>query len=461
MTSILSGLDTLKQAIAAQQFALSITQRNVANVNNPAFTRQEVLFNPSEGESVYGQSAPTLRACRDRFLDCSISRELQSLGENSVAYDALQQIDGILGGSGGANLQQAISDFYNSFSALSSAPENLALRQQVVSTASALAAEFRRLYGAIQQVQAAQDRAVMNTVDQINSITAQIAGANKKIQSGQQSDPEAEFALRDNRQQLLEQLAGLVDISYYETESGAVTVTTGQGGLLVLEDQSNRLEATRSGADPFVRLELDGKDITESLESGQLGGLIHVRDNLAASYLDALDEMAAGIISRVNAQHSEGTDLDGAPGEDFFVPFVPIVPGSNTGAARTISVAIDDPRQVAAADAGAGVGDNSNAQKLASIREEKLFAVASETINQFYARLIYDVGTDEKTASDGMSTQKTLLEHLKSQRSAASGVNLDEEAVNIIKYQKAYQASARMANVLDMLSEEIINLLGA
>ncbi|HTY60969.1 MAG TPA: flagellar hook-associated protein FlgK [Acidobacteriota bacterium] len=460
MTSILSGFDTVQQALAAQQFALSIAQRNVANVNDPNYTRQDVVFNPTGDGYDYGGAGVSISASRDRYLDYSISREMQSLGYNSVSSDALQQVDAIFGGSSSGSLQEALSNFFNSFSALSGAPEDLSLRQQVLSSANALAAEFHRVYSAIQQVQTSTDNSVKYTVDDINSITSQIADLNVKIQVAQQSHSETESTLRDNRQQLLENLSSLVDVSYFETESGAVTVTTRQGGLLVAGNENQTLTLTHSAAGDFQRVQLNGTDITDTLESGKLGGLIHLRDNVLAGYLNTLDDMAVTITDRVNEVHAQGTDLNGAAGGDLFTPFAQVIPGSNTGAARAMSVAITDPAQIAAAAAGGGAGDNTNAKLLAGISEEKLFSGSTQSASEYYGQLLYTIGTDEKSAEDGTQTQNDLVEQLKNQRASSSGVSLDEEAVNIIKYQKAYQASSRLANVLDTLSGDILNMLG-
>jgi flagellar hook-associated protein 1 len=461
MPSILSGFDTVQQALAAQQFALSITQKNISNANKPGYTRENIIYTGDETEwARSGVPGISLRAVRDRYVDYGISRELQSMAEYSVESDALQQIDGIFNGSG-AGLQKALSDFFNSFNALSAAPENLTLRQKVLSSANALTLEFRRLYGSIQQVQTSQDRALSDAVKDVNSITAQIADLNKQIRAAQGAHSADEFTLRDSRQQLLEQLSGLVDLSYYETESGAITVTTRQGAPLVVEDQSKKLELSSSGTGAFQSVLLEGVDITSFLESGKIGGLIELRDNKITGYLSALDDLAATIISRVNEQHALGSDLDGAPGGDFFSPFIQPSPGSNAGAARTMTTAISDPRQIAAAAVGAEAGNNANAKLLAAINDEKLFSSLTTTAGEFYSGLVYGIGTDEKTAQENAATQESILTQLQNQRDAFSGVNLDEEAVSIIKYQKAYQASARFANVLDALSSEILQFLGA
>jgi flagellar hook-associated protein 1 FlgK len=461
MPSILSGFDTVQQALAAQQYALSITQRNVANANNPAYTRQEVLFSPvGEEDATPGIPGVSLRSVRDRFIDFSISQEMQSLAEHTVAYDALQRINAVFSGNAGQDLQQAISNFFNSFGSLASAPEDPALRQQVLENANALTREFHRVYAGIQQVQTSQDYELTYAVEEINSITARIADLNEKVVAARGLGSEDEFVLRDARQQLVEQLSGLIDLSFFETESGSITVTTRQGDLMVIGDQSSIFELAPMAAGAFRGVLLDGNDITPSLESGKLGGLIDVRDNKIAGYLNALDDMAATIISRVNEQHALGWDLDGLSGGDFFTPFTPPGPGSNEGAARMMSVAVTDTRRIAAAATGAGAGNNVNAMLIADISEENLFSSSTATLSQFYASLVFRMGSDGKAAEEGMLTQNSVLEQLKNQRDAFSGVNLDEEAISIVKYQKAYQASARYANILDVLSDEILQLLG-
>jgi flagellar hook-associated protein 1 FlgK len=334
----------------------------------------------------------------------------------------------------------------------------LTLRQKVISSAEALSQEFQRIYGNIQKVQTSQDQALSTSVSEINSITSQIADLNAKISTAQASHSEDEFTLRDSRQGLIEQLSSLVDLSYFETESGALTITTANGGLLVSGNQSHSLEVSSSSSGAFQGIYLDGSEITGSIQSGKLGGLIDVRDNKIAGYLSALDDLSATIISRVNEQHAAGSDLNGDDGGDFFASFTPVIAGSTTGAARTMAVAITDPSKIAAAASGTGVGNNENANLLASISDEQLFGVS--TVTEFYGTLIAGIGSDEKAAEDNVSTQNSVLDQLKSQRSSFSGVNLDEEAVNIIKYQKAYQASARYATVLDTLSDEILQILG-
>ena len=165
------------------------------------------------------------------------------------------------------DLQKAISDFFGSFTQLSSTPEDRILRQQVLSKADVLADTFHRLYSGMQRVQMSQNEAVRYTVDEINSLTSQIAVLNREIRAAQGSGSDEEFRLRDTRQQALEQLSGLVDLTYYETDSGSITVMTQQWSLLVLEDRSHDF-STVTSTEGTLELRLNGENVTNAIESG-------------------------------------------------------------------------------------------------------------------------------------------------------------------------------------------------
>lgn len=466
MSSIFAGLGTATGALAAQQYALEITQKNIANVNTAGYTRQRAAFTPADPTDPLGylaaSGAPTVsvESYRDRFTEFRITEEAQGSGEFEASSRALQQVEALLNENNSQGLQSSLSSFFNSFSALANAPEDTTLRQQVLSRADTLTSEFHRLYDRIQAVQVTQDQAVADTVNDINSITAQLAKLNTSVAVAQAGKNGEEFALLDQRQQLLEKLSGLIDISYFETETGGLTITTRQGIALVVGDQNKALQAGPATSGALMRVQVDGQDITSSIQSGSLGGILKMRDTTLPGYLTKLDELAASLITRVNAQHAQGSDLSGAPGGDFFVPFTPGLGGSVAGAAHAISVAISDTAKIAAAGAGSGAGSNANARSLAAIQDEKLFESGNSTANEFYAHLIYTVGADVKAADEGYTAQSQLLTQLRNLRDSASGVNMDEEAVNIIRYQKAYEASARLVQVWNTLAEEVVNLLG-
>jgi len=468
MPSILDGLNIAKLSLSAQQYAMSVTQRNTVNVNNPGYTRQDVLFSDltvASNWSANGTPGVELWAARNRYLDQSISYELPVLGENLVKYNALREIDAILQGTSGGGLGTSINEFFNSFMELSSNPTDSALRWQVLSRAQTMTNDFNRLYNEIQRVQTATERHLKSGVEDVNKLTSKIADLNGRIETAHTlGQLDVEYALRDERQQYIEELEGKIGLLYFETESGSITVTTDKGNALVLGRTSIELVLGPMAGSPFSGIYLINNsnpenDITASITSGEIGGHLQVRDKLIPGYLKTLDDMAATIITEVNDAHAKGFDLDGVQGGDFFVPALPFGP-----VARVMSVYITNSNQIAAAgDDGSGqsfgIGDNQNAKALADLVREKLMNGNTQTLSEAYASLIYTVGSDQRTAKESGEHQQALLSQLMSQRNAESGVSLNEEAINLIKFQQAYQASSRFVTVLNSLSAEILNFL--
>jgi len=465
MASILDGLNIAKLALSAQQYAMNVTQRNTVNVNNPGYTRQDVIFTDLTVPSNWAASITPgvdIWAVRNSYLDQSISYELPALGENLVKYNSLREIDAIFQGTGGGGLGSSIAEFFDSFTELSSNPTNAALRWQVISRAETMSRDFHRIYTEIQHVQSSANLHVISGIEDVNNLTARIADLNGRIESAVTlGQKETEYALRDERQERMEELQSKLGVLYFETEHGSYTVTTMYGDALVLGKTSYNLTfGDSSNPDSqFPDIYLGNKNITSIYNatskettvmlSGEIGGYLKVRDELIPGYLNQLDEMAEIIIDKVNAQHNLGVGIDDPPStsNDFFKAFT---------SARNIEISADilnDPNKIAAALSGYGLADNQNAKLLAQIGIDEKFG-------EKYAELIYVIGSDQKTAKVTGENQQNLLGQLLGQRNAESSVSLNEEAINLIKFQRAYQASSRIVTVLNTLSAEILNFVG-
>ena len=155
------------------------------------------------------------------------------------------------------------------------------------------------------------------------------------------------------------------------------------------------------------------------------------------------------------AFQNAGYDLSGGKGGNFFTPFSPIVAGSNAGAAATMSVAITDPNQIAASSDGTQ-GDNGNATAMADLQNQPV--VSEQTPGSYYSNLIDQVGNTISNSNSQQEAIGLVLQQLTNQQSAISGVSLDEEAANLVLYQRAYEASARVISVIDELTSTVINM---
>lgn len=460
MTDLLANLFIGLSSLRANQFALSTSANNVANINTPGYSRRlavlSELVQPSDifGSTGAGVRVQGIRAARNLFLEFRLAQEAQSNGNLETLSRFLEQIAALFGQEPSSLVADAISKFFGSFSDLANDPSNLALRRQVLAAGSRLASTLSSLYLQLETMQRSIEVDIKDIVARANSLLESIAALNRQIgvasAGGQSAD-----SLRDQRQVLLRELSGLLDINFFTAEDASLTISTAGGKLLVLGQDFNSLQLS-PGASGFSSIFLEGRDITAEISNGKLGAALKVRDSFIPRNLADLDTLAFAIANSVNAQHSQGMDLNGNQGGDFFVPLA-----QSQGAGKSLAVALSDPAAIAAAAAGGGVGDNRNALALASLASDSTIAgLGGLTFVEFYSALVARIGTEARSASDELKVSNVIIEQLDTQRDAVSGVSLDEEAVSVLQYQQAYEAAARFISMIDRLISETLDILG-
>ena len=296
---------------------------------------------------------------------------------------------------------------------------------------------------------------MVQTVQQVNQLTAQVANLNQQIQEVSNSG-DAPGSLEDQRDEALTNLSNLIDTAVVYSNDGSVSVTTTNGTALVSGNQSEALTTQVNTATGMHEIFAQGTDITSSIAGGELQGYINARDDSIPSTQSSLDNLAAGVISAVNTQQNAGYDLNGAPGTDFFTPFTPTTPGSTSGAAGTMTVALTNPDQIAASSSESNPGDNTNATALADLQNEPI--VSGQTAGDYYSNLIDQVGNDVSNATSEQEAVGLVLQQLTNQQASISGVSLDEEATNLIQYQQAYEAAARVISTVDELNAATLDM---
>jgi flagellar hook-associated protein 1 FlgK len=195
-----------------------------------------------------------------------------------------------------------------------------------------------------------------------------------------------------------------------------------------------------------------GLDITAKLTGGQLAGQLQIRDREIPKLQNSLDALASGLANGVNTQHQAGFDLNGAAGGNFFAP----PPIGGAGGAASFAVAITDPTKIAASASGA-IGDNANANAILALQNQ---AVASgQTPINFYSSVVFQLGNDISSAQTEQQSGGLVLSQIQNLQGGISGVDINEEAANLIRFQNAYQASAQVSSVIDTLMQTTINLI--
>jgi flagellar hook-associated protein 1 FlgK len=248
---------------------------------------------------------------------------------------------------------------------------------------------------------------------------------------------------------LIDQLSALVDVSVIPTDQ-TISLTTANGTALVSGQESFQL-STQPDASGVQHIFAQGNDITSTLISGQLGGLLQARDQQIPGFQNQLDTLAAGLANSVNQVQAGGYDLNGNPGKNLFnAP-----PASGTGAAASLSVAMTDPSLIAASSDGTA-GSNGNAEAMFALGNQAL--IQGQTPTDYYSGVVFNVGNASANANAEQSASAQVLQQLNDQRSSVSGVSLDQEAANMMRYQQAYSASAQVITTINEMMQTVINM---
>jgi len=453
MPGLNTSLSIAVQALQAEQGALSVTTNNIANVNTPGYSRQVAVLNeaPTFQESGVtfgnGVTLQQFQSVRDELLQLRLYEQTQQQGNSQTQFNSLSQIEGIFAdptqGVGGA-----LSAFFNTLSQLSTNPTDANARQAVLTSANNLANSFHQAVSSLNSIGTGLDQSVPQTVDQINRLTSQIATLNGQVaqMQGLGKDPGSTQAQRD---ELIRQLSGLVNISVTQSDTG-LTLTTANGVPLVVANQSYSLLANANNSVLEHVYSAQGQDITSQITGGQLGGTIQIRDQVLPQLFTQLNTLASQFATSFNTQQTAGFDASGNQGQNFFTPLP-----STTDAAANFGVAITDPKLVAASSDGSA-GSNGNLEQLIALQNQQLPSGASPM--DMYSNLVLQVGNLGANAKANVTANDLSVQQLTDQRSSVSGVSLDEETTNMIRYQRAYEAGARVVTTVDSMLQTLMNM---
>jgi flagellar hook-associated protein 1 FlgK len=457
MGSLSAALNIALRSMLTEQGAIATTSNNIANVNTPGYARQVpdltetqpvTLGNLTFGTGVQMQQVTSLR---DSILDLRVNQETQQQGQLNSFLGPAQQIQALFNETSGSGLQNSLTSFFSSFSQLSTNPSNLNARQGVLTAGQNLATAFNQSANNLVTLQRNVDLSISQSVTQVNTLATQIAAVNTQVtaatESGQSAGP-----FIDQRQQLLTQLSNLVDVSEIDAGHGSLTLTTSSGAPLVVGGQSYQLTTQPDSVTGLQHVFSQGQDITSRITSGQLAGQLQMRDREIPSLEKSLDTLASGIANAVNTQHQAGFDLNGAAGGNFFVP----PPANGVGAASALSVAITDPTKVAASANGA-VGDNANSNAILAIQNQAV--AGGQTPINYYAGIVFNLGNDISSAQTQQQSGALVLAQIQNLQGGVSGVDLNEEAANLIRFQNAYTAAAQVSSIINTLLQTTINMV--
>lgn len=455
----LSGiLNTGRNSLLAHQAALSVVSQNTANAETAGYAKRDASL-----ASLGPMGGVTLASVRRRaalFLGTRMLAQRAEAGAAGARRPALELVEAQFATDGGG-LGPRIDAFFNSLRVLATDPADTQLREDVLAKAEAMTDTFRAHAAQIENERGEIDRILADKAKAVGTRTSEIAELNRRITQLEASGQEASD-LRDRRDVLVDELAALVPIRTFYDETGQLTVLLGDQFTLVQLDQAAHLETE---PDPNLggmrRVDLvsaDGSrtDVTGVLRSGEIGGLLEARDDTLPGILGQLDQLAFDLVEQVNLVHQAGYGTDGGTGRDFFQPT------TLAGAAQALRLSTglaDNPAWIAAAGSAAdAVGGNDNLLALVDLESQKVAGGGQRTYAEEVANITANVGRASRTAIDDEQRATLQLGQLEQMRASQIGVSLDEEMIDLTRYQRAYQAGARIVTTADEMYQTILSM---
>ena len=462
MSDINAMMSLAGQALLTQQQAISVTSHNIANVNTPGYSRQQLIMTTNTpldsaiGPIGTGVDGASIERVYDRFLSAQINNECQELGRWDAQKDSVALVEMIFNEANGSGLNEAMSKFWNAWQSLTSDPGGTTERQVLVTASQVLATTFNQIDADLLQSQQDLDLIVQGTVADINRLAEQLVDLNTKIISTEAGAVSAND-YRDQRELLLKQLSEMIDINSFEDANGAVSVSAATGVPLVTAENYWQLstETNVAGLEEVVWVDADGNttNINVDISGGKLKGLIDARDLIIPDYMTRLDTLAGTLMTDVNLLHQAGFDLNGIGGEVFFI-------GTGTAADLEVNPNIvgDLNLVAAAADATTVPGDGRNAFDITNLQYAQSMG-GTQSYNDYFGAIVRDVGNEVLRSDAYYNHQSDMVVQLENQRESVSGVSLDEEMINLIKFQNAYTAAAKMITTADEMMQTVLQMV--
>jgi flagellar hook-associated protein 1 FlgK len=470
MSSLLGTLQQGARGLAAHRGASDVASTNLQNVNTPGYARQRAelvtVSGTPTGNSVLGGGVHlrTVAQLRDAFIERQLPQARADRHAAQGRADGLSTL-ALQEPSSSESVASRVASFFNAMRQLSAHPQDTALRQTVLSEAQHLSRSVRREAQSLTDAAAAIDARLGDQLPRVNELSASIVRLNRAIREASTQGTPNE--LLDQRQRAVDELSELTGIIPLRAQNGDVTLSLPSGVALVSSTGAATLRAqpdpANNGHTAIVLTKVDGNG-SFTLSRGDLGGtlrgLMDARDVDIAAAATNLDNLAFQFGSAVNAAHGAGFAPDGTTGRGLFV-----VGATAAGSALnfTVDAAVaGNPAALQAASAldpltgRPAAGDGRNALALLALERSPLPSGAPPATTA--ATLVGNLGNAIATTKGEAEATKLHLDHLHGLREQASGVSVDEEMVELMRSQRAFEAVSKVIKTADDMLNTLLGL---
>jgi len=446
--------DTSRRSLLAYKRALSVTANNVANANNADYSRQRTIFSSVAPDNRTrlaigaGVQISDIQRIRNSILDKQIREYSENQSAAKKQSDALGSIENLFSEPTKQGLSNMINKFFNSWNNLSVDPTSIALRNSVINSAQQLTGKLQNIYEGINSQRGDLQKDAENLVGQINNYTKDLKEINKRIYESSVVGNNVNDLL-DKRDKILKGLSQIVNTQVNIDQNGVANVSI--GGIFAVDrlHQINFQVATdKSGK--FSVLTQDG-NARVTIRKGKLYADYNTVNNLIPDYKSQLDSFAFALKDNVNAEHRKGYSLNSPTtnGTDFFSSY-------SDGVLKVNSNILKDSKNIAVSSDGTN-GNNDIALSIAKLQDAKI--MGGNTVQEGYQNLVTKIAAEKQFQGQNSDTFGLVLNNLEQQQSSVAGVSIDEEMTNILKYQRSYDASAKLITVADQMLQTLLQMV--
>lgn len=447
------------------QAAMNTVGQNVANANTEGYARRRVTLQtvnlrdvgiytalPPHTVTGLGVSIASYERLRDHLLDVAAWDTRASLGAADEETRLFQVLESLLAARDDTNLASLLNDFWNRWTDLANHPTDTGVREALRAQAQTLIDAFHRLARDLDTLTTQTTDALHSTVDRANNLLQELAALNTTIQTARKKG-NPDLVAEDRRDQLVSELAELLPVQVQPSSDNTYQLIV-HGLALVQGDQVMPLTLNLSSSPPTLTFGNTGIAFRAPAgQDGRIGAQLRMLTQTIPDIRQRLDTLAATLVGEINSRHVNGYGLDGLTGRAFFNP---------AGiSATTIALSADvlaNSRTIAAAGDPTAPGDNSIALQIASLRDGLLLGGGTETAETYAAGLAGSMGAAARNATSRLERARATIEYLDALQQGVKGVSLDEELTNLIRFQQAYAATARVLDTARSMMDTLLNL---
>ncbi len=473
MLGLFGTLNLATRSLSTQRQGTEVSGHNLANVNNPGYSRQRLTITASLsvpdtlGPQGTGAEGVSITQLRNRLLDRQILSETSVFGSLDSQQRALQYAQANLGqlidrqssgaegaaatgGVGGQNgLSEQLASLFNAFQSLSTNPTSTAERQVLLLKAQNVATQFNQVSHRLNDTHELLNDGIESDVSTVNGLLGDIAKLNDQVIAIEVGGGIAND-LRDVRQLRLEELGKLVNFTTVEQPGGSIDIAIDGVPMTQGSKVLEQLESYDAGGGQImVRVQSSGGQV--NLSGGSIQGTIEARDGALGDLRKSIDTLAASLISEVNTIHAAGFGMSGSTGADFFN-------GADAGTIEVNAALLADPSKIQASGVSGATGDNQVILQLAQLGDKTIAALGHQTFSSSYGQTVASLGQSLSSINSQIDNQASVQDMLSRQRDSFSGVSLDEEMTDLIKFQKAFEASARLVSIVDEMLDVVVSM---